>query len=95
MRTGNVTIETLLILPPLQLQEGNLPRLPCVLLIDVQTEESGTFLHTFIMESRIYSLTYTGICLFILVTSLTNCLLYFLCLRENSTATKTFPTKLK
>ena len=50
MRTGNVIVETLLVLPPLQLEEGDLLRLPIVLLIDIQTEESGTFLHTFIME---------------------------------------------
>ena len=50
MRTGNVIVETLLVLPPLQLEEGDLLRLPCVLLIDIQTEESRTFLHTFILE---------------------------------------------
>ena len=44
MCTGDVIIETLLILPPLQLQEGDLLRVPRVLLIDVQTEESGTAL---------------------------------------------------
>ena len=44
MRAGDVIIETLLILPPLQLQEGDLLRVPRVLLIEVETDESGTFL---------------------------------------------------
>ena len=44
MWAGDVIIETLLILPPLQLQEGDLPRVPRVLLIDVKTDESGTVL---------------------------------------------------
>ena len=44
MWAGDVIIETLLILPPLQLQEGDLPGVPRVLLIDVQTDESGTVL---------------------------------------------------
>ena len=44
MWAGDVIVETLLILPPLQLQEGDLPGVPRVLLIDVQTDESGTVL---------------------------------------------------
>ena len=42
--TGDVINETLLILPPLQLQEGDLLRVPCVLLIEIKTEESRTAL---------------------------------------------------
>ena len=98
MWAGDVIVETLLILPPLQLQEGDLPRVPRVLLIDVQTDETGTVLLIHygincIMNLR--SFKYTGICLFILVTSLTNFLLYFLCLSANSAVTKSFPLKLQ
>ena len=44
MGAGDVIVETLLILPPLQLQVGDLLRVPSVLLIEVETDESGTFL---------------------------------------------------